>query len=365
MKLIHISDLHLGINVLGKSMYEEQAEFINFLTQTARDVDAAAVLISGDVYDRAIGSPEAIELYDRMLEKLCIDVGVKVWIIGGNDDGAERLSSLSGLLSRAGLHIAGRLAVPVPRVRIEKKGEIADVFMLPYFNLDDARYALSDPEIKSMNEASRRIMETVRPEEGVPSVLMAHTFLRGGETSKSDRAACVGGVAMLGSDIFELVDYVALGHLHKPQDISAKARYSGTPLQYSFAEEGQVKSITVLNTEDMAREYIEIPCAKKFRTIEGKLSELMQGESDDYMRIRVTDYAQDAMIFDQLKEKYPNMLTMTGMHQQVGKSDITADELGSLTNGDILVEFMKEAAGRKPSERELKWFLDACAEAML
>ena len=106
MKLIHISDLHLGINVLGKSMYEEQAEFINFLTQTARDVDAAAVLISGDVYDRAIGSPEAIELYDRMLEKLCIDVGVKVCIIAGNHDGAERLSSLSGLLSRAGLHMS-------------------------------------------------------------------------------------------------------------------------------------------------------------------------------------------------------------------------------------------------------------------
>lgn len=365
MKLIHISDLHLGINVLGESMYEQQAKFIDFLAQTARDIDAAAVLISGDVYDRAIGSPQAIELYDDMLEKLCIDVGVKVFIIAGNHDGAERLSSLSGLLKRAGLHIVGRLALPVPKVRIEKNGEKADIFMLPHYSLDDARYALSDPDVKSMSEASVRIMQTVQPEQGVASVLMAHTFLRGGITSKSDRAACVGGVAMLGSDIFERVDYVALGHLHKPQDISPKARYSGTPLQYSFAEEGQAKSITVLNTEDMTRQYIEIPCDRKFRTLEGKLEELMQGESDDYMRIRVTDCAQDAIIFDKLKEKYPNMLTMTGMHQQAGKSDITADELGSLSDEDILREFMKEAAGRDPSKHELEWFFEACADVML
>lgn len=364
MKLLHISDLHLGISVLGRSMREEQAQFIEFLAQTAREKDAAAVLISGDVYDRAIGSPEAIELYDNMLEKLCLDVGVKVCIIAGNHDGAERLSSLSSLLKRAGLHIVGRLTVPVPKVRIEKNGEQADVFMLPYFNLDDARYALQNAELKSLAEAAERIIETVEPEGGVPSVLMAHTFLRGGVTSKSDRAACVGGATMLGADLFCKVDYVALGHLHKPQDISTKARYCGTPLQYSFSEEGQVKTITVLDTADMSREYVEIPCGRKFRTITGTLSQLMQGESEDYVRICVTDCAQDALIFEQLKERYPNMLTMMGAQEQAGSADITAEELGSLTNEDILAEFMKEAAGRPPSEREVSWFLDACREAM-
>ena len=227
---------------MGKSLLEHQRFLIDELSRVVSQQEVSAVLLSGDIFDRSVVAAEVIELYNELMTALCMKLGVKVFLIAGNHDGAERLASCSALLEKAGLFVAGRLKDGVRHVRLEQAGEAVNFYLLPYFNADEVR-SLTGQEAADMDAALRLALEKLAPQPvpGERNILLAHLFVRGGVTAESDRSAVIGGAAVVGADSFAGFDYVALGHLHKPQCVAENARYSGTPLPYSFSEAGQQK----------------------------------------------------------------------------------------------------------------------------
>lgn len=363
MILIHTADLHLGITPMGESMEEEQREFIAFLTELARKRDAAAVLIAGDVYDRALPPQGAIRLYDSMVTGLCKNSGAQVYVIAGNHDGAERLSSCEALLKEAGLFVSGRLALPIEPHTLCKDGEETDIYMLPYFSLEEAAFVMGGEEFNRYRDAYDKIVGTIEPRRGVFNVLMSHCFVRGAKTAGSDRTASVGGTSLVDAGAYKAFDYVALGHLHRRQNAGERAAYAGTPLQYAFGE--TQKTVTVIDTSTGRREFVPVPQKTKMRVASGAYDALLKAaetdrDREDMMRIEVTDRRLPVGAADEFRRFYPRLLQIVSTVEIDGAGGmLTAGELMRMSGDDILNRFMEDEAGRGPTEREKVWFAQA------
>ena len=236
MKILHTSDWHLGLELFGVDPTADQQHMIGEIVRIAREQQVGAVIVAGDVFDRAVVAPDAIALYNDAMRALCLELGLPVVLIAGNHDGAARLSTLSDLLRGAGLYIAGRVTTE------EMQADLGDtvIHLLPYVYTDDVRqaYPARREEIACAADAMRVVLEERRPpKDGKRHILAAHCFAAGGQAGQSDRAAAVGGSLAVPAEWFSAYDYVALGHLHRPQTLGGgKLRYSGTPMCTSFAE---------------------------------------------------------------------------------------------------------------------------------
>ncbi|MEA5003325.1 MAG: exonuclease SbcCD subunit D, partial [Christensenella sp.] len=233
MRFLHTSDWHLGFALNNMPMIAEQKHFTEQILAIARSEQVDAVIVAGDVFDHAVSNPDAIGIYNDTMTKLCIESRISVVICAGNHDGAARLSSCADLLSKAGLHIAGSVKNGIPSILI---GDTM-IHILPFFSIEEARYLYPDEEIKNYDMAMRTLLKYLPVYEG-RNILAAHCFVSSAEVSESDRSAMVGGANMVSADAFAGFDYVALGHLHKPQDIGGNIRYSGSPMKLSFSEAG-------------------------------------------------------------------------------------------------------------------------------
>lgn len=357
MKLLHTSDLHLGASLMGVSLLEEQAFMVGELIRIAQEQQVEAVLICGDVFDRSVSSAQAIALYDRLVTALCAQCPVLV--LAGNHDGAERLSVCGELLQKSGLHVAGRLKLPLAPVRL---GE-TDAYLLPWFNLDEARAQLGVP-LEDYDAAMRAVLESVRPER--PSVLLAHCFVRGGTLSESDRAAAVGGASAVAAGCFEKFSYAALGHLHRRQRIG-HAWYAGTPMKYSFAEAGQTKSVNLVDTRDWSVQHIPVGQLREVRVLTGTLEELRacaQTPCGDYLKIQLTDCYAGLAVHEEFCGYFPNLLAMTGVQPQGGAQErMSAEQLHEFSPAEILREFLLEYTGEEPNDCQIAWFEQALAAA--
>ena len=368
MKLLHISDLHLGISFLGEPLLEYQRAFCDFLAETAVKRKVRAVLVSGDVFDRAVSSAEAIALYDDWITKLCLKHGIAVCMIAGNHDGAERLASCNALLRHAGFYVAGRLQSPLVPICLEEEGEAVEIYLLPYFQPEEARAVLENSEIRTLEQAMAELFAGIQKEGDIRRILLAHCFAAGGETSDSDRAALVGGASRVGAEVFSAFDYVALGHLHRPQNIGKNMRYAGSPLKYSFSEENQQKSMTLLDTRTMEREEIPVPPFYGCKTIRGTREEVWREEPDaqNFIRIEVTDEPMTSILHEALKERFPHLLVALGRRPESMRHGHTVEEMHQLTPESLLEAFLMETAGQPPSAAEREWFkkaLDAVQQA--
>jgi exonuclease SbcD len=249
MRLLHTSDWHIGRTLHGTELLAEQEAVLSRLAEVVVAESVDVVLVAGDVYDRAVPSADATGVLDRIVGRL-LRAGAEVVLTPGNHDSARRLGTFSGLLSGAGLHVraaTGRLDEPV--LLADEHGEVA-IYGLPFLEPEVARHELGlagGPATsgRSHEAVLAAAMERVRSDlflrPGVRSVVLAHAFVGGGIASDSERDICVGGVDLVPASVFDGVDYVALGHLHRPQTLSARIRYSGSPLAYSFGEAGQQK----------------------------------------------------------------------------------------------------------------------------
>ena len=364
MKILHTSDLHLGLSLNNVSFIEDQRMMINSLIEIIAANAVGAVLISGDIFDRAVSSAAAISLYDEMCTQICIGLGVPVLICAGNHDGAARLASCSELLKRSGLYIAGRLTDNTPPVDFDG----VTFHFMPHFTIDEARSMFPDTEIKSYTDAVKCYLDSVEITADKRSILLAHLFVAGSETCVSDKTAVAGGAIAVPVQLFEKFDYVALGHLHKPQTIK-NARYSGSPLKYSFAEVNHVKSATIIDTDDMTVSEIAVIPPREMRCISGTYDEVTafadaDTARDDYIKIEFTDRFPSAATDRQFQEIYPNLLQCTGKSITAEHSvlSVTVEELTDMTPLDVLTRYCAEVAEIDLDDEMIAWFNEAAID---
>jgi len=340
MKFLHTSDWHLGASDGNRSLVDDQKFFIDDICRIIEENVVEAVLIAGDVYDRSVSSAEAIKLFDYAMSRFCLEKKLPVLIIAGNHDSAERLSTCRELLSGAGLHIVGDLgSEPV----IVPLGD-TDFYFLPWITEEKvkARFPDRKDSIRSLEDAYRVVTDSMRATftEGRRHVLLSHSYIADSVTSTSDRAAVIGHAAQVSAEVFNGFDYVALGHLHGPQDINSFIRYSGTPMPYSYgAEEEQVKSVTIVDTADMSRTTCELGLLHGRATLTGTLAELLSDETPEelrnaYVNINITDEHVNSFILSQLFELYPYMTDCHGktFEDVEGGTQMSIEEFEALEN---------------------------------
>ena len=366
MKILHTSDWHLGMTDGEKSLYDDQMYFIQDICRIAEENKVDAVIIAGDIFDRAIPSADAVKLYDTAMTKLCVEYGKDVIAIAGNHDSADRVESCSKLLEKAGLHVLGAVSEEPVAVRYED----TDIYLLPWVKENKVKSLFPEEaeNIHTLQDAYQVLCEKMKEqfEPGKKNILVSHSFMTNAETSQSDRAAVLGFADQVGVDVFKEFDYVALGHIHKPQNIGKNARYSGTPMPYSFGkEEEQEKSVTVIDTQTMERSLIPVHLLHTRKMVSGTLQEILEGEYpqdvlDGYTKIMVTDMYVGLDALSKIGAKFKNFIEVTGKAFEDAGSTIklTMDELKKIESDpiEIFKSFYKDVMTEEPDSRVLAMF---------
>ena len=280
MRFLHTSDWHLGRRFHAEDLIPAQGAFLDHLADTARTEGADAILVAGDIYDRAIPSLDAVRLFNHALHQLA-DLDMPIIMISGNHDSAHRLGVGSGLLARAGIHLrTDPTTCDIPVLLNDTDGPLA-VYGIPYLEPSMVHDRL-EAEAVSHRAVLTAALDRIRADltnnqpAGTRSVVLAHAFVTSGtgqpeerqesKESTSEREIAVGGVAHVGADVFHGIDYVALGHLHGPQRVTDRIHYSGSPLAYSFSEARHTKSITLVDlTPDALPTLTRRPCPVPLR----------------------------------------------------------------------------------------------------
>lgn len=371
MKILHTSDLHFGITLSGTPLLKYQWTFCDTLCDIVCDNGIGAVIISGDVFDTNVASAEAIRCWSYLATKLCLEMKVPVIVCAGNHDGAARLASCADLLKSAGLHISGTLDDAFEPIKLGN----CEIYSLPYYNPSDAAAVLgctADAGVV-MAEITNRIIADA--DKSKKLILSAHCFAAGGKAGESDISArtaeSVGGADLVPLSAFNGFDYVALGHLHRPQTLSKAGtiiRYSGTPMPYSFGEAAQNKTVSVFDTDNGTLTEIEVPQPYRLRNIEGTYEEILEkGESDpnkeDFVKIKITDRYAGNNMFARLREVYPNLLVFSGKQSTLSSGTaVTAAEAAELDPAALAIKYSLDQRGHEPDEDELRWLAEAIAE---
>ncbi len=319
MKLIHLSDLHLGKNVNGYSMIEDQKYILTEILRILEEEQPDGVLIAGDVYDKSIPSAEAVELFDDFLVKLS-KRHLETFIISGNHDSAERLAFGNRLMDASGIHLSPAYDGTVtPFIRSDEFGETA-VYCLPFIKPAHVRRFYPDAETASYTDAVKEAIAHMDIDPDRRNVLITHQFVTGAVRSDSEEIS-VGGTDNVDASVFEPFDYVALGHIHGPQNIvENRIRYCGSPLKYSFSEANHHKSVSVVELKEKGNVTVRtIPLAPKhdMKEIRGTYEELTRKDyydntsyRTDYMHITLTDEEDIPDAVSKLKVIYTNLMKL-------------------------------------------------------
>ena len=364
MIFLHTSDWHLGATEGERELREDQYFFIDEICRIIEERQVDAVLLAGDVYDRSVGSASAIRLYNYAMERICRDLKKTVLTIAGNHDSADRLSSCGSLLEKAGLYISGAAEREARVVAFDD----AEVFLLPWVTEEKVRSLYPEERISDLTGAYQVLTDHMR-ERFSPDkkhIVVSHAFITNAETSTSDRAAEIGFATQVSASVFDGFDYVALGHIHKPQNVNGHIRYSGTPMPYSFGkEESQEKSVTLLDTETMTQEIVPLPLLHQRRTLTGTYEELLNPDCPEevrtgYVRLNVTDTALGLELLSNLRQVYPHPLVMSGKaYEGDGTSiSLTMEEFEQMENdpSQVFRSFCREEMGQEATPHFVELF---------
>ncbi|MFD7290568.1 exonuclease SbcCD subunit D [Streptomyces sp. NPDC059863] len=366
MRILHTSDWHLGRSFHRVSMLDAQAAFLDHLVATARDRAVDAVVVAGDVYDRAVPPLSAVELFDRALHRLA-DAGVPTVMISGNHDSARRLGVLAGLVERAGIHLRTDPAgCATPVLLKDAHGEVA-FYGLPYLEpalvRDEFKVAKAHHETVLGAAMERVRADLAGRDAGTRSVVLAHAFVAGGAPSDSERDITVGGVAAVPTGIFDGVDYVALGHLHGAQTVTERVRYAGSPLAYSFSETTHRKTMWLVELGprgEIEAERIDCPVPRALARIRGTLDELLDDprfarHESSWVEATLTDPVRPAEPMARLAERFPYTLSLVFDPERGDDDPLSsyAQRLAGRTDQQIAEDFIAHVRGGSgPDEPE-------------
>jgi exonuclease SbcD len=369
MKFIHLSDLHLGKRLNDYSLIEDQEYALCRILEIIDAEEPNGVLIAGDVYDKSIPTAEAIRLFDVFLTNLS-DRNIPVFVISGNHDSAERMAFGSRLMDQSGVHIAGAYnGETTPIVLSDGEGEVR-IYMLPFFKPQLARRFHGD-DIESYTDAMRLATRAMEIDTSVRNILIAHQLVTGSSRCESEEIL-VGGTEDVDISVFDDFDYVALGHLHRPQKCTTdRIRYCGSPLKYSFSEAGDVKSVTVVEMPrkgSISVRTIPIPALRDMVELRGKYEELMQKSfyedttyRDDYVRITLTDEDDVPDAIGRLRVIYRNLMRLDYDNKRTRSSGVVDIPVEKRSPLELFSDFYN-AQNDKPMTEEQKTFVKGLIE---
>ncbi|MFH1090341.1 MAG: exonuclease SbcCD subunit D [Pseudomonadota bacterium] len=381
MRLVHTSDWHLGRLFHGVHLTPDQAFVLDQLLDFVRDSRPEAVLVAGDVFDRAVPPPEAVELLDDVLSRLVLGLKVQVILIAGNHDSPIRLSFGHRIMAQTGLHVRGELSAdPAPVMLADSSGTVA-VYALPYAEPAMVRDRLSAPDALDHHAAMAARIRSCAPPPPPRSrsIIVAHAFVSGGSPCESERPLTLGGTGLVEGSVFEGFDYAALGHLHRPQDVGQpKIHYPGSLLKYSFSEIKDTKSVSLIEMDHRGRVSLEraaLTPRRDLRRIEGLMKDLLDGPAqgqnrEDYLLVSLLDKGALLDPMGRLREVYPNILHLErpflnvegrvsgpGMdHLRRSETELFADFFEQVTsealNGEEADKFAQILEGWRRMERD-------------
>ena len=367
MRLLHTSDWHIGRSLHGAELLGEQEAVLSGLADVVAAERVDAVVVAGDVYDRAVPSADATAVLDRVLTRLRA-AGATVVLTPGNHDSARRLNFAAGLLAVSGVHVRATVAgLDEPVLLSDEHGDVA-VYGLPYLEPELARHELGRSEARSHEAVLRAAMDRVRADlflrPGTRSVVLAHAFVGGGLASDSERDICVGGVDLVPASVFDGVDYVALGHLHRPQSLSDRLRYSGSPLPYSFGEAGQDKQVWLVDLDAgglAGVEAVPLPLPRALTVLTGTLDELLDDPAhtaaeEAFVSARLTDAVRPADPMRRLRTRFRHCVHLEWSGGGSGDGRSYQERLRGRGDLDVAGEFVSHVrggVGATTAERDL------------
>lgn len=368
MRILHTADLHLGKSIYGKSLLEDQKYFLENCFFTAiEQLKPDIVIVAGDIFDRTIAPTDAIRLFDSVILKLS-SLKIPMLAITGNHDGEDRITLGASLLRSNGIYIATNPLDITKPVTFTENGKNYSFYLLPHTEPIKMRGTTGFEDVKTYSDTYERLIATVKDnlDKSACNILISHCFVTGCSVSDSESPIFIGGSSEISASIFSDFDYVALGHLHSPQKAGENGRYSGSPLKYSFDEENQNKSITVidLNGKNITTTPYTYTPLRDMKTIKGNFEELLnmgkESPSDDYIFAHLTDDVPIYMPVDRLREYYPNILGLKSeylLKKSVEKQQNTITRKSS--DQEILSAFLSQICDTEMTEQDLAIFNDA------
>ncbi len=356
MKIMHISDLHLGKRIYGRSLLEDQREILIQMEDIIDREGVSAVMIAGDIYDKSVPSQEAVGLLDEFLNGLARR-RQNVIICAGNHDSVERLSFGEKIFSGFGIHISPAYDGNVKYVDLDG----TRVHVLPFIKPANVRAAFPEEaeNIITYTDAMKTAIDHMDLSDG-KNILCCHQFVMGASRTDSEEVT-VGGLDHVDASVFQPFDYVALGHVHRPQNVGKGARYCGTPLKYSFSEENDEKSVTILEIrEEITIRTVKLHPKKDMRTVRGTYEELTfrpnyeRGNREDYIRAVLTDEMDIPQAMAKMRVIYPNILHLEYDNSRTRKES-AAEKPEIISNKspmDYLEQFYEEQNGRGLTEEQ-------------
>lgn len=349
MKLIHLSDLHIGKKVCGYSMLEDQKFVLKQILSIIDREKPNAVILAGDIYDKSVPTSDAVTEFDDFLYELS-QRELYVFIISGNHDSPERLAFGARIMKDKNIYISpvydGRIE---PIVCSDEYGTV-NFYLLPFIKPIDVKRIF--PQLQgslSYTDAVRTAVEQMHVDPSVRNVIVTHQFVKGASSSDSEEVVSVGGTDEVAADVFDCFDYTALGHIHGPQNIGRDTlRYCGTPLKYSVSEEHHVKSVTVvtLNEKGSADVYtVPLEPYRNMRTVKGSFDEVFRTENytEDYVHVILTDSEPIYDAMHRLREIYPYIMSLeNGKRTEYAVDSFDAEKSKKKSPYDIVAEFITD-----------------------
>jgi exonuclease SbcD len=371
MKFVHLSDLHLGKRVNEYSMLEDQEYILTKIINIIDDEKTAGVIIAGDVYDKSIPSAEAVQMFDDFLTRLAKRT-LQVFVISGNHDSPERMSFGSRLMDQSGIHISQVYNGEFVPFSMKDEYGVVNVYMLPFVKPAHVK-RFSDESIESYTDAIRVAIAEMKVDQSARNLLITHQFVTGATRSESEDIS-VGGSDNVDVSVFDGFDYVALGHIHSPQNCtSERVRYCGTPLKYSFSEAKDNKSITVVELEEKGNISVKTVSLVPMRDmveIKGRYNEIMlksfyenTSYQEDYIHITLTDEEDIVDAIGKLRTVYHNLMKLDYDNKRtrsVAQIDGAVD-VETKTPIELFSDFY-ELQNNQPMSDEQKAFVEALIE---
>ena len=359
MRFLHTADIHLGKRLNDISLLEDQKYILDQIVGISREKKVDAVLISGDVYQRAAPDSGAMEVFNGFLSALAAE-GKKVFIISGNHDSDKRISYYSSLIRPSGIYVSERFEGVLQKHTLEDEyGEI-DIHLFPFVKPINIRRFYPEEEISTYQQMSECILRHSEIDCGKRNVILAHQYIIGAELSDSEELA-VGGLDSVDGAVFDKFDYAALGHIHKPQRAGRQTvRYAGSPLKYSFSEMKGKKSVVIFEMKtkgDFSVETVELEPLREMREVRGSLESITEMPySEDYFRIVVTDefVPPDAKL--SCAAVFPNMMrfVVSNSKTECEEEIFFEDGLENKSVSELFEDFFKfQTDGAEPSEEHI------------
>ena len=360
VKFLHIADLHLGKRLNGVSFLEDQIFLLNQISALAEAEHADAVVIAGDVYQKASPQSEAMAAFDAFVTRLAA-AGIRVLVISGNHDSAQRISYFSALVRNAGVYVSEEFTGTVQTVALSDAFGEVRFGLLPFLKPIQARRFYPDEKIETYEDAVRAVLRHSPVDPAARNVLVCHQFVTGAETCDSEETA-VGGLDCVDASAFDDYDYVALGHIHGPQRLKRDTlRYAGSLMKYSFSEVNHRKSVTVvemLEKGDVRLHTVPLTALHDMRTVEGMLSDVMaMPYSEDYVWVTIHDELPPPDARVTISTVFPNMLKFSVVNSKT-KMDIDVlarEQMESKSVPELFSDFYRlQNNDVAPSERHLE-----------